>query len=142
MQHPVLLGRDSWMRFEQCTYTTLPRLPSRPLLGELSTATPYKDDLSSFARDNRPSHDTTHLEFTGVHEVAYSATTSLVPVTLVRFSGLPAPTGHYLVDMLPRDGLSSETELFVANGYQNIPLFEFTDLEPGDLMGTSSSPVI
>ena len=24
MQHPVLLGRDSWMRFEQRTYTTTP----------------------------------------------------------------------------------------------------------------------
>ena len=141
MQHPVLLGHDSWMRFEQRTYTTLPRLPSRPLFGELSLATPYKDGLSTFVRDNRPSQDIIHLEFAGVHAVSLSATPSLVPVNLVRSSGLPAPTGHYLVDMLPRDGLSCETEIFVANGYQNIPLSGFTDLELGDLLGTSSSPL-
>ena len=98
-----------WMWFEQRTYTTLPRLPSRPLFVELSLAPPYKDGLSAFVRDNRPSQDTIHLEFASVHAVSLSATQPLVPVNLVRSSGLPAPTGHYLVDMLPRDSLSSET---------------------------------
>ena len=86
--------------------------------------------------------DTLHPEFAGVHAASFSATPSLVPVNLVRSSGVPAPTGHYLVDMLPRDSLSSETEIFVANGYQNIPLSGLTDLEPGDLPGTSSSPLM
>ena len=142
MQHPILLGRDSWMRFEQRTYTNLSRLPSRPLFGELSLNNPYKDGLSTFIHDNRPSQDILHLEFAGVHEVSFSATRSLVPVHLVRASGIPAPTGHYLVGMLPRDGLSPETEIFVNNSYQNIPLSGFTDLEPGDPLGTSSSLLI
>ena len=29
-QHPILLGRDSWMRFERRSYTTLPRQPQLP----------------------------------------------------------------------------------------------------------------
>ena len=42
--------------------------------------------------------------------------------------------------MLHRDGLSSDSEIFVAHGQQHRPLWGFTDLEPGDLLGTSSSP--
>ena len=93
MQHPVLLGRDSWMRFEQRTYTTLPRLPSRPLFGELSLNTPYNDGLSTFIHDNCPSPDTLHLDFADVHAVSVSATLSLFQTNLVRSSSIPAPTG-------------------------------------------------
>ena len=54
---------------------------------------------------------------------------------------MPALTGNYLVDMLHRDDLSSDSEIFVAHRQQHIPLGGFTDLEPGDLLGTSSSPL-
>ena len=30
MQHPILFGRDSWMRSERRSYTTLPRQPQLP----------------------------------------------------------------------------------------------------------------
>ena len=75
-------------------------------------------------------------EFAGVHAISLSPTPSLVPVNLVRSSGTPALTGHYLV--VPRDDLSSETKIFVTDVHQNIPLSGFIDLEPGDLLGTSS----
>ena len=42
MQHPVLLGRDIWMRFEQRTYTTLPPQPPQPTCGELSLCTLFR----------------------------------------------------------------------------------------------------
>ena len=48
MQHPVLLGRDSWICFEQRTYTSLPRQPPPPTFGELSLCTPFSDGLSNF----------------------------------------------------------------------------------------------
>ena len=51
-----------------------------------------------------------------MHTISLSSTRPLVPVNLVRSSGAPVLTDHYLVDMLPRDGVSSETEIFVANG--------------------------
>ena len=44
--------------------------------------------------------------------------------------------------MLPRDGLPSETEIFVTDGRQSAPLSGFTDLEPGDVLGTSPSPLV
>ena len=44
--------------------------------------------------------------------------------------------------MLSRDGLSSETEIFVTDGRQSIALLGFANLEPGDILGTSPSPLI
>ena len=130
------------MRFEQRTYTILPRQPSQPTFGEFSLNTPCTNCLSTFIRDNRPTTGTFHLEFAGVHTISLPPTPSLVPVNLVRSSGVPALTGHYLVDMLPRNGLSSETETFVTDAFQTIPLSGFTDLEPGTILGTYSSPPI
>ena len=91
-----------------------------------------------YPRRSGPTTDIFHLEFVGVHAISLSYTPSLVRVNLVRSSGIPALTGHYLVDMLPRDGLSSETKIFVTDSHQNIPLSGFTDLEQGDLLGTFS----
>ena len=129
------------MRFEQRTYTILPRQPSQPIFGELSLTT-CTDGLSTFINDNRPTTDTFHLEFAGLNTISLSPTPSLIPVNLVRSSGVPALTGHYLVDMLPRDGLSSETEILVTDSFQTIPISGFTDLEPGTFLGTCSSPLI
>eukprot|EP00904_Undaria_pinnatifida_P010765 jgi/Undpi1/6819/HiC_scaffold_21.g09295.m1 len=98
--------------------------------------------LSTFLSENRPTTDTFHLEFAGVHKMSLLSTPTLVPVEMVRSSGVWALTGHYLVDMLPRDGVSSETESFVANEYQTTPLSRSTELEPGDLLGTFSSVLI
>ena len=140
MQHPFL--RHSWMRFAQRTYTILPRQPSQPIFGELSISVSRSEGLTTFISNRRPTTDTIYLEFAGVHAISLSSAPSLVPVNLVRSSGAPALTGHFLADMLPRDGASSETEISVANSYQTITLSGSTDLEPGDLLGTSSSPLI
>lgn len=142
MQHSVLLGRDSWMRFEQRTHTILPRQPSQPTFGSLSFCIPYAGGLSTFANYNRSTDDVYHLRYAGLEAVSFSPKPSLVPVNLVYPSGVTALTGHYLVDILPRDGLSSETEIFEAHGHQHIPLWAFTDLEPGNIPGTSTSPLI
>ena len=48
--------------------------------------------------------------------ISLSSTPSLVPVNLARSSGIPVHTGHYLGDMLRRDGNSSEFDMLVANG--------------------------
>ena len=54
MQHPVLLGRDSWMLYAQRTCTILPPQPSQPIFGELSLSVPRTEGLSTFISDNRP----------------------------------------------------------------------------------------
>ena len=135
MQHPVLLGRDGWMRLTQRTHTILPRQPSQPIFDDHPLSVPRTKGLSTFISDHRPTADTSHLKFAGVYEISLSSTLFLVPVNLVRPSGIPALTGHYLVDMLPSDGALSETETLVADGYQTFPLSGSTDLEPGELLG-------
>ena len=117
MQHPVLHGRDSWMRFEERTFTTLPRQPPQPTFGELSFCTPFSDGFSTFIQDDRLPDDVYHLRYAGREAVSLTSAPSLVQVNLVRSSGMPALTGSYLVDMLHRDGLSSDSELFVAHGH-------------------------
>ena len=66
----------------------------------------------------------------------------LIPVNLVRLGGSPALTGHYMVDLLPAHDDSNPSERFVSAGRQLIPLTGYQDLEPGDVLGTASSPLL
>ena len=130
------------MRFAQRTYAILPRQPSQPIFSGLSLLVTRTEGLSTFKSDNRPTTHTFHVELAGVRAMSRSSTPSLVPVNLVCSSGVLALAGRHLVDMLPRHGDSSETEMFVANRYHTIPPSGSTDIEPGDLLGTSFSPLI
>ena len=148
MQHPILLGRDSWMRFGRRSYTTLPRQPSlphqppEPTRGELHLHHSDPNGASAFVPDDRSTDDIYHLRFAGPIAISLSTTPTLVEVNLVRQSGAPAFTGNYMVNMLPREDPLSDSVLFVSDGYQTIPLSGSTDLEPGDLLGTSTSPLV
>ena len=54
----------------------------------------------------------------------------------------PALTGHYMVDLLPVHDDSNPSERFVISGRQSIPLTGYQELEPGDVLGTASSPLL
>lgn len=95
----------------------MPCQPSRPTFGEHSLCTLYTNDISPLIQDNRPTGDAYRLHYTDFKAVSLSSTPSLVPVNLVHPSGVPSLTGNYLVGMLPRDGLYSDTEIFVAYGH-------------------------
>ena len=145
MKHPILLGLDSWMRFERRSYTTLPREPQlphqppRPTRGELSLHHHDPNMASAFIPDDRYTDDVYHLRFAGTKVISFSSSPKLVKVNLVHQSGAPAFTGHYMVNMLSREDLLSDKVIF---GHQTIPLSGSTDLEPGDLLGTSLSPLV
>ena len=66
----------------------------------------------------------------------------LILVNLVRLDGSPALTDHYMIDLLPVHDDSNPSERFVASGRQLIPLTGYQDLEPGDFLGTASSPLL
>ena len=140
MQHPIVLGRDSWMRFEQRSYTTLPHQLPEPTLGELSRSHYDPDRASAFIPDDRSPYDVYHLPYVDAETISLSAIPTLANVNLVRRSGAPAFTGNYMVNMLPRDDFLADTEIFVSDGYKTIPLSGSNDLEPGDLLGIPSSP--
>ena len=67
---------------------------------------------------------------------------SLFRLKLVHLDGSPALTGHYMVDLLPVNDDSYPLERFVSSGRQLIPLTGYQDLEPRDILGPASSPLL
>ena len=143
MRCPLLLGRDSWMRFPSRSYQTLPPHPDGRTFGEL-TLSPCEDNLGSAAayiRNREASDNAYHLVYDGLG-VSLTDSPQHIPVNLVRLDGFPALTGHYMVDLLPVNDDSYPLERFVSSGRQLIPLTGYQDLEPGDILGTASSPLL
>ena len=143
MQCPLLLGRDSWMRFHPRSYQTLSPQPDGRIFGEL-TLLLCDDNLGSAAayiRDLESSDAVYHLVYDGLG-VSLTDSPQLIPVNLVRLDGSPALTGHYMVDLPPVHDSSDPSERFVSSGRQLIPLTGYPDLEPGDVLGTASSPLL
>ena len=143
MRCPLLLGRDSWMRFHSRSYQTLPPHPDGRTFGELSLS-PCGDNLGSAAayiRNHEAPANAYNLVYDGLG-VSLTDTPQLIPVNLVRLDGSPALTGHYMVDILPVNADSKPLERFVSSGQQLIPLTGYQDLEPGDVLGTASSPLL
>ena len=63
-------------------------------------------------------------------------------MNLVYLDGSPALTGHYLVDLLPVHNDSNISERFDSSARISIPLTGYRELEPGDVLGTASSPLL
>ena len=131
------------MRFERRSYTTLPRQPQlphqppQPTRGALSLHHHDPNGASAFIPDDRYTDDVYHLRFAGMKVISLSSS-----VNPVRQPGAPAFTGQYMVNMLPREDLLTDKVIFVSDGHQTIPLSGSIDLEPGDLLGTSLSPLM
>ena len=144
MQHAVLLGRDSWMRFDSRSYATLPSPSSScRTKGELTLS--HLDGTrgaSAFARHQTASGGAFHLRYAGTTGISLTPEPRLVEVDLVRRGGATALTGNYMVDMLPQEGMFTLSEYFVQEGKQFIPLAGCAELEPGDLFGVASAPLL
>ena len=143
MRCPLLLGRDSWMHFHSRSYQTLSPQPDGRIFGEL-TLSLCDDNLGSAAayiRNRETSNAAHHLVYDGLG-VSLTDSPQLIPVNLVRLDGSPALTGHYTVDLFPAHGDTTPPERFVSSGRQLIPLTGHQDLEPGDVLGIASSPLL
>ena len=143
MQHAVLLGRDSWMRFNSRSYRALPPHPhDHRVFGELTLSHHATTGVSAYAIDPIAADGDFHLLYDGTVGVALSDEPQLLEVNVVCSNGLLALTGHYLVDMLPQPGIRSMQEHFVASGRQVLPLTGVADLESGDLVGVAHAPFL
>ena len=143
MRCPLLLGRDSWMRFHYRSYQMLSPQPDGRIFGEL-TLSLCDNNLGSAAAyiRNRESSDAVyHLVYDGLG-VSLTDSPQFIPVNLIRLDGCPALTGHYMVDLPPARDESDPSERFVSSGRQFIPWTGYQDLEPGDVLGTASSPLL
>ena len=144
MRCPLLLGRDSWMRFHSRSYQTLAFTPDGRLFGELTLSHTLGDARNSAAAyvHSREATDTAyHLVYDGPG-VSLSITPQLVPVHLIRLDGSPALTGHYMVNMNTTHDRQNPSEHFVGLGRQTIPLTGYRELERGDIVGTASAPLL
>ena len=143
MQHAVLRGRDSWMRFNTGSYRAL---PPRPLdnegLGERTLSHHTTAGVAAYAVDPAPPNGAFHLRYDGITGVTLSDEPQLLTVNLVRSNGSPALTGQYLVDILPQPDIRSGQKHFVASGRQVLPLIGVADVEPDDLVGVADAPLL
>ena len=74
--------------------------------------------------------------------MSLNITPQLVLVHLIRLDGSPALTSHYMVNMITTHDYQDPLEHFVGLGRQTIPLTGYRDLEPGDILGTASAPLL
>ena len=131
------------MRFHSRSYQTLPPQPDGRIFGEL-TLYLCDDNLGSAAAYIR-NRDASDAAYHLVHDgqgVSLTDSPQLIPVNLVRLDGSPALTGHSMIELLPPNADSDPSECFVSSGRQTIPLTGHHDLEPHDVLGSTSSPLL
>ena len=129
------------MRFHSRSYQTLSPQPDGRIFVE-HTLSLGDDNLSSAAAyiRNYEASDAAYLVYDG-QGVSLTDSPQLIPVNLVRLDGFPALTGHYMVDLFPVHD-SDPSERFVSSGRQSIPLAGYQEPEPGEFLGTASSPLL
>ena len=71
-----------------------------------------------------------------------NTTLQLVAVNLIRLDGYPALIGHYTVDMITTQDGQDPSKYFIGPSRQTIPLKGYRDLEPGEILGTASAPLL
>ena len=143
MRCPLLFVRDSWIRFHSRSYQTLSPQPDGRVFGEL-TLLLCDDNLGNAVNCIR-NHEVSDVVYHLVYDdqgVSLTDSPQLIPVNLVRLDGSPALTGHYMVDLLPVHDDSNPSKRFVSSVGQSIPLTGYQELEPGDVLGTASSPLL
>ena len=144
MRCPLLLGRDSWMRFHTRSYQTLAPTHDGRIFGELTLSHTFSNAHNSpaaYIHSCETLDAAHHLIYDG-QGMTLTTAPQLVPVNPVRFDGSPALTGQYMVDTATTHDGQGPFEYFVASGGQTIPLTGLRDLEPGDISGTASHPLL
>ena len=144
MRCPLLLGRDSWMRFHTRSYQTLALTHDGRIFGELTLSHTFSNAHNSAAAyiHSCETLDAAHHLIYDGQGMTLTTAPQLVPVNLVRLDGSPVLTGHYIVDISTTHDGQGPIEHFVASGRQTIPITGLRGLEPGDILGTASHPLL
>ena len=132
------------MCFHSRSYQTLAPTSDGRIFGELTLSHTFDDAYISAAAyiRSRETPDTAHHLVYEVPGMSLNSSPQLVPVNLTRLNGSPALTGHYMVDITTTHDDQDPSEHFVVSGRQTIPLTEYQGLEPGDILGTASAPLL
>ena len=96
MQFPILLGRDSFIRYTKRIYNVLPtRRHGKRVMGEYFLTHNTNLGAQAYVPDFKAPDDRLHLQYAGTSGASLSSTPQLVEVNLVRANGTPALQGNY-----------------------------------------------
>ena len=126
------------------TYQTLAPKPDGRLFGELTLSHKYDDarnNAAAFIRNCGTPEVAYHLVYDG-SVVSLNSAPQRVPVRLIRLDGSVILTGHYIVDIVSTHDGQHPSEPFVGSSRQIIPFSGYRDLKPGDILGTTSAPLL
>ena len=101
MRCPLLLGRDSWMRFYSRSYQTLAPTNDGRIFGELTLSHTFDNadnSAAAYIHSCEAPDAAYHLVYDGPG-MSLTNAPQFVPVNLVHLDGSPALTGHYMVDI-------------------------------------------
>ena len=144
MRRSLLIGRDSWMRFHSRSYQTLKPTPDGRIFGELTLSHTFNDaynNATAYIRCRETPDALHHLVYNGPG-MSLNSSPQLVPVNPTRLAGSPVLTGHFMVDIITGQYGQDPAEYFIVSGRQTIPLTGYRDLEPGDILGIASVPLL
>ena len=144
MQCPLLIGRDSWMRFHTHSYQMLAPTHDGRILGELTLSHTFSSAHNSTAAyiHSCETLDAAHHLISDGQGMTLTTAPQLIPVNLPPLDGSPPLTGHYMVDTATTHDGQGSFEHFVVSGRQMIPHTGLRDLEPGDILGTALHPLL
>lgn len=143
MQDQLLLGRDSFMRNKtrQCVLPA-PSLEQRPCFRRVRACT-LRCSLSAegaYVPNPKTKYENSHLRYAGNIGYSLSSGHETIEFNLVQVNGTLALVGQHPVEMVP--DLAPVSELFVSHEIQVIPFSGAAEVEPGDLMGSASTPFV
>ena len=118
-QHDLLLGRDSFLKYEHHTYGTLSKHTGRSVVGELELR---QENLQNVVVLIQPANTENDLHLRCVGEVTVSLTPwpCMLKVMLIRSDNTQAMTGSYFVQICD-DWNLNEDEMVVREGTQTVP---------------------
>ena len=119
VQHGLLLGRDSFLTFQNHTYAALPKEAGRPMEGVL-TLSQNAEKYVALIQPTVTENDY-HLRCVGKDTVSLTSHPRMLTVMLVGADNTPAMTGSYFVQILESWNLD-EDAMVVREGKQTIPL--------------------
>lgn len=112
------------MRFERRSYYKLPHQYLRPTPGKVSLYLHDLDGTTTYITDDRSSSDVYHLRFAGTQTIAlaHSNPGRGRPGASIRCFTAYRELRNYMVNIIRREDLLSDTAIFVSDGRQTIPL--------------------
>ena len=141
LQHGLLLGRNSFLTFQNHRYVTLPKEAGRPVEGVL-TLSQNTEKYVALTQPTNTENDY-HLRYVGKDTVSLTFYPRMLMVMLVGAANTSAMTGSYFVQILESWNLDEDAMVVrVGNQSSLLSSHEYAEIPSGALLGTSNGPML